>query len=293
MSFHLCRGSANDSELGNPQITPSEKLQWHKCLEGRFKCARLTVPMDYNRPLHSCKDNPKVHIAMMMYSAAKSEATGKHSTSPLLLNPGGPGGSGVMFVAGLGPQMQQILPDQDIVSFDPRGIGLTTPQADCFTFPSPDSGGKPTPGDYEQGGFNRVAYMLMGRSIGIVNTSDIALKNLDARARTIGKLCQTNDAQYGNDSILRHLSTPAVAQDMLSMIDAWDAWRDESGQTSKAVVEREDESNPSTKGKLVYWGFSYGTLLGATFASMFPDRIGRGMYSSCSILLPTNADMLK
>lgn len=237
--------------------------------------------MDYNRPLHSCKDNPKVHIAMMMYPSAKSEATGNYSTSPLLLNPGGPGGSGVMFVAGLGPQIQQVLPDYDVVSFDPRGIGSTTPRADCFSFPSPGNDGKITPGDYDQGGFNRVAYMLMGRSIGLVNTSDIALSNLDSRARTIGKLCQTKDAGYGNDSILRHLSTPAVAQDMVSMIDAWDTWREESGQTSKKIVEQEDDSNPSTKGKLVYWGFSYGTLLGATFASMFPDRIGRGTFLSC------------
>ena len=230
---------------------------------------------------------------MMMYPSANSNATGKYSTSPLLLNPGGPGGSGVMFVAGVGQNLQQLLPEQDIVSFDPRGIGFTTPQADCFTFPSPGNEGKLTPGDYEQGGFNRIAFMLQGRNVGLVNTSDVALANIDARARTVGKLCQANDAQYGNDSIFRHLSTPAVAQDMLSIIDAWDTWREETGQTNEDVIEQEDDSNPSTKGKLVYWGFSYGTLLGATFASMFPDRIGRGMYCHVSCQRGIYTDLSK
>jgi pimeloyl-ACP methyl ester carboxylesterase len=87
----------------------------------------------------------------------------------------------------------------------------------------------------------------------------------------------------GEDSILRHVSTPAVARDMLSIIDAWDEWRVETGQvdpntitaTSDDGVSQWKSDSLDLKGKLVYWGFSYGTLLGATFAAMFPQRVGR------------------
>lgn len=41
---------------------------------------------------------------------------------PILLNPGGPGGSGVELVAGAGEVLSQLLgPRFDVVSFDPRG----------------------------------------------------------------------------------------------------------------------------------------------------------------------------
>ena len=99
-------------------------------------------------------------------------------------------------------------------------------------------------------------------------------------------LCQERDDLDEENSILRHLSTPAVAQDMLSIIDAWDAWRAETGQDvddEEVIPEVQDPAGEAlestyslnTKSKLVYWGFSYGTLLGATFAAMFPNRVGR------------------
>jgi pimeloyl-ACP methyl ester carboxylesterase len=118
------------------QITPSEKLEWHSCFAEPFKCARLTVPMDYHRPLNASKNNPKVHIAMILVPGNHTK-TKKFSKSPLLLNPGGPGGAGALFALGFGQRIQQIIGDQgqDIIGFDPRGIGATTPHADCFSYP--------------------------------------------------------------------------------------------------------------------------------------------------------------
>ena len=93
---------------------------------------------------------------------------------------------------------------------------------------------------------------------------------------------------------------------MISIIDAWDEWTERldkrsdvsSKPSNAAEVEAPSDGdtrnhvNLVTKGKLVYWGFSYGvcfafqfmnaptmraiqTLLGATFAFLFPDRVGR------------------
>jgi pimeloyl-ACP methyl ester carboxylesterase len=45
----------------------------------------------------------------------------------LLVNPGGPGGSGVELVAEMGFIFQQVLPGFDVVGFDPRGVGGSTP----------------------------------------------------------------------------------------------------------------------------------------------------------------------
>jgi pimeloyl-ACP methyl ester carboxylesterase len=74
---------------------------------------------------------------------------------------------------------------------------------------------------------------------------------------------------------------------VMSIIHAWDEWRSSSqkipSRQSEGIVppiERQvqhngEDNKAGLRGKLVYWGFSYGTLLGATFASMFPDRVGR------------------
>ncbi|KAI9051502.1 hypothetical protein LZ554_004548 [Drepanopeziza brunnea f. sp. 'monogermtubi'] len=265
-------------------ITPSEKLEWHSCFSNEF-CARLTVPMDYNRPLNTSPANPKVHIALLLIPG-KRKGSRRSSTSPLLLNPGGPGGSGVQFALLAGSQLQTVVgEEQDVIGFDPRGVGATAPRADCFAYPLGAENRDPSlvvvrDEDYIRGNFHRATWMTAGTAIGTVNSSADSLLRLDVRARTMARLCGEKDALYGNDSILRYAHTPSVARDMLSIVDAWDEWRDRTGdsdQDEKTVMTPDSDSDASvdTKGKLVYWGFSYGTLLGATFAAMFPDRVGR------------------
>jgi pimeloyl-ACP methyl ester carboxylesterase len=221
--------------------------------------------MDYHRPLNASSDNPKVHVALVLIPGA----SGKPSTSPLLLNPGGPGGSGVSIALGLGRPLQAILgADQDIIGFDPRGIGATTPRTDCFGFPN-YPGGKD---DYMEGQFHRTLWQISGREIGLVNSSEVALQKIDVRARALGRQCGSKDALNSNDSIFKYVSTPNVARDMISIIDAWDEWRgdeDETDAVDAASEAGESEPSPSldTRGKLVYWGFSYG--VGHSPSSLF------------------------
>ncbi|KAK0708664.1 TAP-like protein-domain-containing protein [Lasiosphaeris hirsuta] len=252
-------------------ITPSSELEWHPCyghVNPSFQCARLTVPLDYNDPLSQTCGSPKVHIALTLLPANKATSAARpHPRSPMLINPGGPGGSGVMAALGMASALQAIFgDDQPIIGFDPRGIGATTPVADCWAPPPACDG---CPEDVGRGLMHRVEWANMNQAYGGINSSNIALQFINAGHRAINNLCVEKDGTLGGKSILGHATTAHVARDMVSIVDAWERWVD--GQDKS---ESHTELNP-TKGRLVYWGFSYGTYLGATFASMFPDRVGR------------------
>ncbi|KAI1414552.1 alpha/beta-hydrolase [Hypoxylon sp. FL1857] len=268
-------------------ITPSEKLIWQPCFQiygDGFKCARLTVPMDYHRPLNESADNPKVHIALVLKPGInRTEDPASYSESPLLINPGGPGGSGALFTLATGQMLQTVVgKDRDIIGFDPRGVGATTPKADCFASPDDPFGLDGRNVAY----MNRLSWVTSGHDVGIVNSSNVALSKLDSRSRALSKLCKRRDDAEGDSSIFRYSNTANMARDMLSIVDAWDQWRlgsnpkpakcmQEPGTVDEHRANTKLEAKDSTQGKLVYWGFSYGTILGATFASMFPDRVGR------------------
>ena len=229
--------------------------------------------MDYSRPLNESADHPKVSVALILVPG-KHDGPKKFSISPMLFNPGGPGGSGVSIALALGEGIHKfVAEDQDIIGFDPRGIGATTPRTDCFSYPveRPTSqaddistgGGE----DYANGNFNRLLWLTTGRDVGIVNSTSGSLEILDSRAKGLAKICQDKDTIMGKDSIFRYVSTPNVVKDMISIIDAWDEWTDNQStgcgmdNTLEVPEERrfsQAEENPSTKGKLVYWGFSYG-----------------------------------
>jgi pimeloyl-ACP methyl ester carboxylesterase len=251
------------------KIVPSTELEWTPCFRtaGNFSCTRLTVAMDPARPLSASADNPKVHIALVLLPAP-GHGGRRWSESPLLLNPGGPGGSGAGFVLGAGPALQQaVAPQRDLIGFDPRGIGATWPRADCFD----DDRDATEPADPEAKRLallHRVTWMMLTQEVGLPGEHPGALGLVTRHAQAASRLCLEKD---GKDSLFRHAGTPFVAGDMKSIVEAWDRWRDGLMKDLDEPVEVNAPSVPSTKGKLVYWGFSYGTFLGATFASMYRE----------------------
>ncbi|KAI1824695.1 Alpha/Beta hydrolase protein [Xylaria intraflava] len=270
-------------------ITPSEKLEWQPCFGiygPNLQCARLTVPMDYSRPLNESADHPKVHLALVMITGAgRTEDPSTYAEAPLLVNPGGPGGSGVVFAQSRAESLLRFVGDQhDVIGFDPRGVGASTPSADCFLSPDSPDGVSGRNVAY----MNRLTWLGGEQVVGLTNSSDKVLTTLNSRSRAFAKLCRRVDQAKGDDSIFRHMNTPNSARDMLSIIHAWDDWKS-SGQTKQTlprprvtssssneqIPDDNQQNQDSLRGKLVYWGFSYGTLLGATFASMFPDKVGR------------------
>jgi pimeloyl-ACP methyl ester carboxylesterase len=103
----------------------AQRLDWRSC-DGGFQCARLLVPFDYARPA-----GPRFSLPVIMLPAAKpAERVGA-----LVINPGGPGASGVEYALGAksGEFTQTVLDRFDIVGFDPRGIGGSLPAVRCMT----------------------------------------------------------------------------------------------------------------------------------------------------------------
>ncbi|HYV58874.1 MAG TPA: alpha/beta hydrolase [Acidimicrobiia bacterium] len=102
-----------------PTTAPGSKLQWKGC-GGGDECAKLTVPLDYDHP-----DNGRtIKVALLRIPATDR----KKRIGSLLLNPGGPGAPGTQFAR----DFASVLPEElrqrfDVVGFDPRGSGGTSP----------------------------------------------------------------------------------------------------------------------------------------------------------------------
>ncbi|MEO7555777.1 MAG: alpha/beta hydrolase [Acidimicrobiales bacterium] len=112
------------TSAGGTGFTP-EAIHWESCDDGSgLDCATLDVPLDYADP-----SGPTTTIALDRIPA---NDPGKRIGS-VLVNPGGPGGSGVDFVKGGGAGFGgDVLDRFDIVGFDPRGVGASSP-VDCAT----------------------------------------------------------------------------------------------------------------------------------------------------------------
>ena len=91
------------------------QLDWHPC-DLHFRCSALSVPVDYSEPAG----------AQLRLALVELPATSTHVFGDLVMNPGGPGGSGVQFLETTSFP-SSLRASFNLVSFDPRGIGQSDP----------------------------------------------------------------------------------------------------------------------------------------------------------------------
>lgn len=109
-----------------------ESISWEPCGEitgHPLECSNLTVPMNHFAPANSsaAQEEHKVFTIPLIRMRAKN------ATENLIINPGGPGGSGVLFVYAIGDELNTILDEgYHILSFDPRGVNGSRPRAECY-----------------------------------------------------------------------------------------------------------------------------------------------------------------
>ncbi|GAA2333277.1 alpha/beta hydrolase [Streptomyces kunmingensis] len=104
--------------------TTPDALRWGPCPEGvaapRLECSTLDVPLDYRNP-----DGRQIEVAVSRLASQKPSKR----RGVLLTNPGGPGGAGLTYPAVLAASglPQSVLDSYDVIGFDPRGVGRSTP----------------------------------------------------------------------------------------------------------------------------------------------------------------------
>ncbi len=189
-----------------------QDVTWTEC-GGGDQCADIWVPLDYADP-----DGQAITVKAKR-DPADIPAQRRGS---LLINPGGPGGSGIDYL-GYVDFDSSITDVYDVVGFDPRGVARSTP-VDCLSDEELDAyiAADPTPDD-------------AGEIQDFQNTWDT----------------YTSGCVENSGPLLAHVSTVEVARDM-------DILREVVGDKL-----------------LNYFGASYGTYIGATYAALFPDKVDR------------------
>lgn len=213
------RGEADQSDTApSADLTEfyAQDLNWEQCknLESA-DCASLTVPVDYTDP-----SGKTIEIETLRIPAQKPDEW----QGSLVVNPGGPGGSGIDYALNARYAFGQPLRDHfDIVGFDPRGVGRSAP-VDCLSDEALDEyiAGDATPDD------------------------DTPVAEIRESNRDFAAGCKEL-----SPDLVEHVSTQDVARDM-------DVLRAAMGND-----------------QLDYFGASYGTSIGATYAELFPENVGK------------------
>ena len=189
-----------------------QQVVWRAC-GGGDTCASIWVPLDYAHP-----DGQAITIKAKMQPAGN--AASKIGT--LFINPGGPGGSGIDYL-GYIDLGSSVTSSYDIVGFDPRGVGQSTP-VHCVSDSALDTFEASDPSPDNASEIQRMQQLWSAFTRGCVQESG---------------------------PLLHHVSTIEAARDM---------------DILRAVVK-----DPSFN----FYGASYGTYLGATYAALFPGKVHR------------------
>jgi pimeloyl-ACP methyl ester carboxylesterase len=190
---------------------PTAEIVWQPCPDTpAVQCGTLEVPLDWAHP-----HGEAISLAL----ARRPAEDPAHRVGSLLFNPGGPGGAGVAWVERLPETFSPTLRQRfDIVGFDPRGVGRSTPvRCDLPTF-------DPT--------------------VSLFPTDAAGFQRLVERNLALGQSCQRETGP-----LLGHVDTTSAPRDI-------EAIRVALGD-----------------GQLNWLGLSYGTMLGAAYAELYPRRI--------------------
>ncbi|MGV9855101.1 alpha/beta hydrolase [Streptomyces sp. NPDC003442] len=214
-------GPASTSTATASALDPyiKQKPKWQRCEADKpaeYQCATIKVPLDYRAP-----GGKRIDMAISRIKTTTPDK--RHGV--LLANPGGPGGPGLDMPL----QMKDMLPESarqsyDLIGFDPRGVGRSTPVT-CGLTQQEEDWLRP----YKEATFDK----------------DVAW------ARDVARKCREKSG-----ATLKHITTRNTARDM---------------DLLRAVLGEK---------KLSYFGYSYGTYLGAVYTQLFPSRADRVVVDS-------------
>lgn len=210
-----------------------QTLAWEDCGDG-YECSTVQAPLDWDDPTAGA-----ISLAVKRYPASGSS---DQRIGSLLMNPGGPGASGIDFLTSavdyvLGPD---VLAAYDAVGFDPRGVAASAP-VDC--------------------GDDATVDEFLTTDFPMESQADVEAAR--ERVRVFGETCLENTGP-----VLGEVDTRSAARDM---------------DLIRAVLGDE---------KLYYLGFSYGTFLGATYADLYPENVGRLVLDGALDPSMSNDDLL-
>ena len=220
LTVAACGNSSSSSDTSvNPLNTTTDfivnPIVWTACdgsTSTEVECGNIEVPFDYADPEQG---------SFVLYVKKHNAASPADRIGSMMVNPGGPGFGGSSLADDAQYYFSQDLIDRfDIIAWDPRGTGESTPAVDCVdTFD--EYFGLDSPPE----------------------TPDEKQALIDA-SQAFNDKCAENSG-----TILPYISTQASAQDINSL---------------RLALGEE---------KVSYFGFSYGSELGTTWATMFPETV--------------------